>query len=106
MFDDYYIDANGHKQFDGHLGYLNFWPLFLNVLDTSDPRFKITFDHLISADSGMLTAFGVRSLSINDPYYRLGDNYWTSPIWMNINFLILKSLHEYSNDDSIELELK
>lgn len=54
----------------------------------------------------MLTDYGVRSLSKNDPYYRLGDNYWTSPIWMNINFLIIKSLHGYSLDESIEESLR
>jgi len=33
IFDDIYRDEQGNMQFDGHLGYLNFWPLFLNVLD-------------------------------------------------------------------------
>jgi hypothetical protein len=39
MFDDFYIDQEGEKQFDGHTGYLNFWPFFLGVLETDDPRF-------------------------------------------------------------------
>ena len=29
MFDDWYMDESGVKQFEGHTGYLNFWPLFL-----------------------------------------------------------------------------
>ena len=29
MFDEWYLDTNNTKQFDGHYGYLNFWPLFL-----------------------------------------------------------------------------
>lgn len=102
MFDDFFIDKSGEKQFDGHTGYLNFWPFFLNVLNTDDPRFEQTFKNLISEDAGLLTNYGIRSLSINDPYYRLGDNYWTSPIWMNINFLIISALHKYSQDASIE----
>jgi len=32
MFDDFYMDKKGNKQFDGHTGYLNFWPLFLDVI--------------------------------------------------------------------------
>lgn len=96
MWDDFYIDTNGEKAFDGHTGYLNFFPLFLNALETDDPRFEITFNKLIANETGILTPFGVRSLSIYDPYYRLGDNYWTSPIWMSINFLITSSLHKYS----------
>jgi mannosyl-oligosaccharide glucosidase len=96
----------GEKVFEGHTGYLNFWPFFLNVLDPSDMRFKASFDMLVDEKSAMLTDFGVRSLSKNDPYYRQGDNYWTSPIWMNINFLILKSLHGYSTDPAVETTLR
>jgi hypothetical protein len=43
MYDDFYIDQEGNKQFDGHTGYLNFWPLFLRAIETSDPRFEIMF---------------------------------------------------------------
>lgn len=106
MFDDFYIDKDGTKKFDGHTGYLNFWPFFLNVLDPSDEKFKLSFEKLVAADSCLVTEHGVRSLSCNDPYYKLGDNYWTSPIWMNINFLIIKSLYGYSLDVSIEEPLR
>lgn len=33
MFDEWYIDENGDKKFDGHTGYLNFWPAFLKVAE-------------------------------------------------------------------------
>ena len=106
MFDDFYIDENGKKTFDGHIGYLNFWPFFLNILQPNDSHFIITYKKLVDPASGMLTPFGVRSLSINDPYYRLGDNYWTSPIWMNINYLIISSLHRYSRDETIDTVMR
>jgi len=51
---------------------------------------------MVSDEAGLLTDYGLRSLSIYDPFYRLGDNYWTSPIWMNINFLIISALYRYS----------
>ena len=44
MFDDFYLDTDGNKQYDGHTGYLNFWPFFLEAIETSDPRFEITFN--------------------------------------------------------------
>jgi mannosyl-oligosaccharide glucosidase len=56
---------------------------------------------MVSDEAGLLTDYGLRSLSIYDPFYRLGDNYWTSPIWMNINFLIISALYRYSYDESI-----
>jgi mannosyl-oligosaccharide glucosidase len=32
-------------------------------------------------------------LSDKDSYYKKGQNYWTSPIWININYLIVKVLN-------------
>jgi mannosyl-oligosaccharide glucosidase len=78
----------------------------LGVLETDDPRFALSFRKMVDADSGMLTDYGVRSLSINDPFYRLGDNYWTSPIWMNINYLIISALNKYSLDTTVDEELR
>lgn len=106
MYDDFYFDQTGEKKFDGHTGYLNFWPLFLRVIETTDPRFEITFNKLAATETGLWTPYGIRSLSIYDPYYKLGDNYWTSPIWMNINFLITSALYTYSLDQEIDTYLR
>lgn len=71
MFDDIYISHETDEvTFDGHVGYLNFWPFFLNILEPNDARFKKSFDKLVAEDSALLTDFGVRSLSKNDPYYK------------------------------------
>ena len=93
-------------QFDGHTGYLNFWPFFLNALEPSDPRFASLVSKLIDPDFGMWTLFGIASISKNDDYYKMGDNYWTSPIWMNINFLITKALFGYSQDQNVPEPLR
>lgn len=106
MYDDFYVDQDGIKAFDGHIGYLNFWPLFLGAIETTDPRFEITFKNLIATKTGLWTPYGIRSLSIYDPYYKLGGNYWKSPIWININFLISSALHTYSKDQSINTALQ
>lgn len=106
MFDDFYLDTEGNKQYDGHTGYLNFWPFFLNAIDTSDERFATTVDKLLDPATGLWTDYGVRSLSNTDPYYMLGDDYWTSPIWMNINFLITMALHKYGSDTTVEESLR
>ena len=98
MYDDWYIDDNGIKQFVGHTGYMNFFPLFLGGIDPSEDRFETVFNSLVAEETGIWTDFGIRSLSKNDPYYKMGDDYWTSPIWMNLNFLIVTALHTYSKD--------
>ena len=106
MWDDFYLDDTGAKQFDGHTGYLNFWPFFLDAIDTDDARFETTARKLIDPATGLWTDYGIRSLSNTDPYYMLGDDYWTSPIWMNINFLITTALHKYGLDESVESTLR
>ncbi len=108
IYDDWYIDASGEKQFVGHTGYVNFFPFFLNIVQADESRGRILFDKLVDSETGMWSEFGVRSLSTNDPYYRLGDDYWTSPIWMNINYLIWLSLHKHeaTTDDGLKDRLQ
>jgi mannosyl-oligosaccharide glucosidase len=78
----------------------------LNAIDVKDERFKITAQKLIDPETGIWTDYGLRSLSSKDPFYRLADNYWTSPIWMNINFLIVSAFHGFTKNGQIELDLK
>lgn len=40
----------------------------------------------------VLYSYGIRSLSRSDPFYNRGDKYWTGPIWININYMILAGL--------------
>lgn len=76
------------------------YPFLLNLVEPASPRLGILLDHLSSSEH-LWTKFGIRSLSIQDPYYRrsnaVGDApYWRASIWMNLNFLALKSLRRYS----------
>ncbi len=47
----------------------------------------------------MWSPFGICSLSKLDSYFGKGENYWRGPIWININYLLLQSLHKnYMSD--------
>lgn len=41
------------------------------------------------------TQYGLRSLETNNTYFRKKSNYWTGPIWINIQYLVLRGLKLY-----------
>ena len=106
-FDDFYINENGNKIFSEHQGYLQLFPIILNVFDNSIETSNFTDYYkyidqslklIIDPNEGLRTNFGIRSLSLYDPGYMKGQNYWTSPIWININYLIIRALNKLKND--------
>ena len=88
------------------MGYINFFPFFLGGIDLADSKFEAVFRKLIAPETGLWTDFGIRSLSKFDPYYRKADNYWTSPIWMNMNYLIVSALHGFKLNGAVSEPLK
>ncbi|KAE8825709.1 hypothetical protein PTNB85_06139 [Pyrenophora teres f. teres] len=74
-----------------HKGYVSLFPLLTGFLDASHPHLRFVLD-LIRNPNHLWTDHGVRSLSEGDKNYGVGDNYWRSPIWININYLILERL--------------
>jgi Glycosyl hydrolase family 63 C-terminal domain len=103
MFDDFYIDTDNRKTFVGHLGYLNFFPIILDVLPTNSSMFEHTIERFLDRDNGIWTKYGLRSLSDKDPYYMKGDAYWTGLLWLNINYLAVSSLFKYANTEEYHL---
>lgn len=84
-------------------GYISLFP-FLTRFIPSDGVDKI--EHIVDmlADPEELWSdYGIRSLSKSDPYYRTAENYWRSPIWININYLVLESLQYYYAESSAHL---
>ena len=105
-FDDFFIDEKGTKQFSGHTGYLQLFPLILNVFNntklkqgnlTDSKYINESLNILLIPNQGLRTNYGIRSLSLNDLSYKKGQNYWTSPIWININYLIIRFLYNLKN---------
>ena len=76
-----------------HKGYVSIFPFLLGLLPPDSPRLKAMLD-LISDPEELWSDYGIRSLSTRDQHYGSDENYWRSPIWMNINYLAVKQLHE------------
>ena len=78
-----------------HKGYVSLIPFGLGLIPVDSPKLGATLD-LIEDEKELWSPYGLRSLSASDPKYRTGEEYWRGPIWMNINYLTLQSLHNVS----------
>lgn len=74
-----------------HKGYISIFPFLTGMIDPADPHLEHILD-LISDPNEMRSPYGLRSLSKNDENYGTGENYWRSPIWVNINYMAIKNL--------------
>jgi len=92
-------------QFSVHRGYVTLFPLMFGLLPQSDERFQALVD-MLKDSKELLSNYGVRSLSASDLLYKTGADYWRSPIWINMNYLVLRGLREYYLDSDQTGELQ
>ncbi|KAJ2461656.1 Processing alpha glucosidase I [Coemansia sp. RSA 2424] len=85
-------EAVMERVFVCHRGYVSLFPMLLGLLPADSDKLGHILDMIEDPDE-LWTEFGVRSLSKRDEYYGVGENYWRGPIWININYLVLSSLH-------------
>ena len=77
-----------------HLGLVNLFPLLLGV-PVQHPEATLS---LLADPKHLLSPYGPRTLSLADPLYRKGSNYWRGAIWINVTYLILKELKQLPNE--------
>ncbi len=92
----------------GHVGYVSLFPMMLGLIPASSEKLEKALD-IIRDPTQLWSGFGIRSLSKQDAYFRKGEDYWRGSIWININYLLLQSLHviisiEYFNENRIILK--
>jgi mannosyl-oligosaccharide glucosidase len=66
------------------------------MVGPNSPHLKATLD-LIRNPEELWSDFGIRSLSKKDPFYGTEENYWRSPVWVNMNYMVLKNLYVCSS---------
>lgn len=92
--DQAYCDAtieHGAHAFVCHKGYISLFPFMLGLMVPNNPHLGAVLD-LIRDENELWSPHGLRSLSRKDSLYGTEENYWRSPIWVNINYLVLQQL--------------
>ncbi|MCL4137492.1 UNVERIFIED_CONTAM: hypothetical protein GTU68_046079 [Idotea baltica] len=87
-------------KFVDSFGYVSFFPLFLQIIDPFSVKLRRVLEDLRRPEL-LWTPFGLRSLAKNSPFYNKWNTehdppYWRGSIWINMNFLAIRSLKHYS----------
>lgn len=93
---DISVNNEDEDEFFCFKGYISLFPFLLKQMEPGNKHLKDIVE-LISDPDELFTPYGIRSLSKSDPKYKTGEDYWRSPIWYNINYLILDSLLHYGS---------
>lgn len=74
-----------------HKGYISIFPFMTGLLGPDHKHLGDILD-LIGDKEELWSPHGIRSLSKQDEYYGTAEDYWRSPVWMPLNYLIVKNL--------------
>lgn len=86
------IDAYEESVHVCHKGYVSIIPFLTGMVGPNNPHLKAVLD-LIRDPKELWSDYGIRSLSKKDEFYGTDENYWRSPIWINVNYLVVKNLY-------------
>lgn len=75
-----------------HKGYVSLMPFLTGLLKPDSPKVGKILD-LIGDEDELWSSHGIRSLSKKSEFYGTDENYWRSPVWVNINYMAVTQLH-------------
>ncbi|KAI0381837.1 glycoside hydrolase family 63 protein [Hypomontagnella monticulosa] len=93
-FCDATIDEFEEHSLVCHKGYISLFPFLLGLLKPDDPKLGKILD-LLGDEEELFSPHGIRSLSKKSEFYGTDENYWRSPVWININYLAIVQLRNY-----------
>jgi mannosyl-oligosaccharide glucosidase len=74
-----------------HKGYMSLFPFLVGIIEPDKPKLGGILN-LMRNDKELWSSYGLRSLSLKDPFYGKDEDYWRGPIWININYLAIRQL--------------
>ncbi|KAH8652537.1 glycoside hydrolase [Xylariales sp. PMI_506] len=97
-FCDATIDEFEENHLVCHKGYISLFPFLTGLLKADDPKLGSLLK-LIGDEEELWSPYGLRSLSKKNPLYQTDENYWRSPIWVNLNYLAVVQLYNVAAQD-------
>ncbi|KAI0470820.1 glycoside hydrolase family 63 protein [Xylariaceae sp. FL0804] len=94
-FCDATIDAFEENLLVCHKGYVTLFPFFMGLLQPDDPKLGKLLD-ILGDEEQLFSPHGLRSLSKQSEFYGTDENYWRSPVWINMNYLAIVQLRSYA----------
>lgn len=95
------VQRKAKPQFISEFGYMSLFPLFTKILRPSSDKLGIILSQLANK-SILWSEYGLRSISKRSVFYgrpntRHDPPYWRGAIWLNMNYLAVRSLHHYAH---------
>lgn len=75
-----------------HKGYISLFPFLTGLLKPDSPHLSKVLA-LLGDEEELFSPHGIRSLSKKDELYGTDENYWRSPVWINMNYLAIAELY-------------
>ena len=92
MFCDAAVDHTDESVLVCHRGYVSLFPMLLQLLPAQSEQLGAVL-HLLRDRAHLWSEHGLRSLSKSSKFYGTDENYWRGAIWIPINYLALRALH-------------
>eukprot|EP00347_Sterkiella_histriomuscorum_P002218 403369017 len=85
------------NDFSANTGIINMFPVAFNLFQGNLDRLEDTLRFGVDADT-IFSPYGLRGVSTRDLEYFPGTGYWRGPIWVSVNYLVLRGLYKYYLD--------
>ena len=87
--------------FSSHHGVINLFPVAFGLI-SDDAKLENAL-RFASDEEELFSPYGLRGVSKRDEEYIPGTGYWRGPVWVSVNYLVLRGLHLYYEDNSIDI---
>ncbi|KUI71757.1 hypothetical protein VM1G_07295 [Cytospora mali] len=92
------IDDYEENELVCHKGYISLFPFLTGLMKPDSPKLGKILD-LIGDEEELWSPHGIRSLSKKSEFYGTDENYWRSPVWININYMAVTQLYNVATQE-------